>query len=216
MEIKETSLKNIEELKNKQTSFIIGLSIWNSYFNPENLKKLIFWADSFAKSIYIMIPDEPMISTMMACGYNHKKAIEKSRTKANGLQNKCSSIIDEFDIKNIRIIRWKDIKDNPYYLDALNQITFLYDFDQNFKCLVQNTTKGVIFGHTKKEVSIEQINIGVNFLFQELAFILYSTVILNELKTLYVYKSTMELIKEIINGNYTFTAKPDVNFITVE
>lgn len=217
MEIKETSLKNIEDLKRKEISFIIGISINNSYFKPENIKKLISWSSNFAKSIYIMIPDEPSVYTMMACGRSQEESIKISRLKSNNIENKCLRIISDLKVENITIIRWKNVKDNIFYLNAKKQIKNLYYLDVDFKNAIIQTTKNVILANVGSVVSESSIDLGVNFLFEELAFILYSTVILKEEKTIYVYHKTMQLMKDIIENKYNnLLFNSNIDFITAE
>jgi tRNA-dependent cyclodipeptide synthase len=216
MKIKETSLHNIGVLKNKKISCIIGVSINNSYFKDENIRNLLIWASSFAKSLYIMIPDEPAIHTLLALGYSKEKAERKARLKSNNVENKCVRIISDLKIKNVIILRWKDIKVSPLYVKRLNEIRSLYTSDQFFKDAIDSTTKNVILGNISGVITNEQINLGINFLFEELAFILHSTIILGESNVMYVYHKTMELMKNIIAGKYDISSSLNVHFITID
>ena len=217
MEITETSFIDESPLEDRQLSLIIGISLNNSYFKYDNLKRLISWASCLERKVYIMIPDEPAVYTLLAFGYEEKEAIRIARLKSNALENKCLSIIKELNQEDfVRIIRWKDITDNQHYLQALSEIKEAYDTDTCFKDAIRRTTASVILSNLSEQPNEAQVEIGTTFLFQELAFISYSALILREKKIGYVYHRTMQVFKEIIECHYAFRSNQSVGFITAE
>lgn len=208
MEIREYSPIGNEVAQGGQT-LVVGISINNSYFKQENLEKLIHWASATAQSVYIMIPDEPAVYTLMALGKTEEDSVRAARLKSNVLENKCVKVAQVLNVNTVKVIRWKDIIPNEKYQNALVEIKQAYNVDTAFREAVRSTTGAVL----QDGGSIE---IGIEFLFQELAFISQANQILGVGKTAYVYHKTMDILRDIIAGEYCFKADPCVGFITAE
>ena len=146
MKIIEHSKIGEKVLENK-SNILIGLSVKNSYFKEEKLRELIRWSCDNAKQVFIMIPDEPAVFTLMSFGYDEVKAKAKARLEANRLENKCNKIISEHDIKNAFILRWEDFKNNENYVEYLSEIKKLYEEHTAFKEAVRLTTEEVVLGN---------------------------------------------------------------------
>ncbi len=213
MKIIETSKVGEEVLKNRGV-LIIGISICNSYFGEENLQKIIVWAiEQGFTSVYIMIPDEPAVHTLMAVrGYAEGKAKIKSRLQSNALENKCKAILNKISVDGFQILRWGAFDAHPAYIEALQLIRGVYACDTGFKDVLQQEVRKV-FDTPPTDL---QISIAVEFLFKELAFICYSSKILNEPATAYLYHKTMPVMKEIMAGKHSFKSLPNVGFITAK
>ena len=163
-----------------------------------------------------MIPDEPAQHTFMAIGYEEKKAENKARLKSNNIQNRCIEILKNYQIANVSIIRWKDIVGNVNYQNSLSEIEKAYQTDISFQEALRSTTSEVLFNSLKKMPQESNIDIGINFLLKELAFICYANSILNEERIAYIYHNTMVVMKNIFDGRYSFKASPGNGFLTVE
>ncbi len=212
MEILELSEIGEKVIKNK-TNILIGLSINNSYFKDGNLEKIIQWSAENAKRIFIMIPDKPAIFTLMSFGYSEDKAKAKARLESNRLENKCRKIIKEKELKDVIIIRWSDIESNSYYIEYLEKIKNLFRQNEEFKIDIENTTRGVLKNNVTDLDEGRAIEIGVNFLFQELAFISNAARILDLDKIAYLYHSTMPVFKNMVEGRYPLDTH-NVGYIT--
>lgn len=217
MKIIETSSIGAEVLEDKRQTIILGISINNSYFKEDNLAKLFGWAQFYALSTYIMIPDEPMISTLQAVGYDLKKATTIARLKANNLENKICRILilRRIDMGNVKIIRWKDISSHETYVQALALLQNAYVSDRLFRADVKSATENVLIANGVVTPTEECIEIGSLFLLKELAFITYANVILRQEKVAYIYHKTTEVLKNIFDGKYSFVASRYVGFATV-
>lgn len=214
MEIKEVSEIGEKVLKDR-SAILIGLSVKNSYFNAKNLEKLILWSKDNAKKVFIMIPDKPAVFTLMSFGYSEDKARTKARLESNRLQNKCNKIINDHNLGNIEIVTWSDIESNPQYIERLQNIMQLFKENDTFRADVEDTTKEVLKNNSTTLDETQALKIGVNFLFQELAFIAYADKILRVKEIAYLYHSTMPVFKEIVNGKYLFDVT-GVGYITAE
>ncbi len=212
LKIKESSISE-DVIHSKDISLIIGISINNSYFKEGNIKKLLMWASLYSSSIYIMIPDEPMVHTLIACGNSKEKSERISRLKANSLENKCSRLIKELSLRCVTIIRWDYLINNKEYLNTFSQINKAYEQDISFNNAIRKATIEVLKNNSILEITIENINIGVEFFLKELAFITYSNLILKVKDTAYVYHKTTEILRDIIYKNYYFHSNSNVDFI---
>lgn len=210
MHITESSFGD-KTIQLQDKAIIIGCSINNSYFKEENIGKLIDWACDHSLSTYIMIPDEPMVHTLMAFGYAEVEARRKVRLKTNALRNLCHRVIGD---RCVRVITWSDVIPSLQYLVGLGQIIALFNQDENFKKEMYKMTNEVIVANGAVP-STEALNHGVQFLIKELAFITHSDLILNEDKTIYVYHKTMELLKDMLLGKYLLDIGSNVNFLTI-
>lgn len=132
MKINEISTVGESVIRDKG-SILIGLSIKNSYFKDENLKKVLEWSSDHSNDSYIMIPDKPAVYTLMSLGYEEGRAKTKARLEANRLRNKCERIIDESKLSNISIITWDDIEGNRDYANSLAKIEHSYETDPALK-----------------------------------------------------------------------------------
>lgn len=215
MEIKEYSPVGNEVAQGGHT-LVVGISINNSYFKTENLEKLIAWASIRAKSVYIMIPDEPAVYTLMALGKTREESERVARLKSNALENKCKHIAQRRGLLAVKVIRWKDIIPNERYQNALLRIRDAYDSDPAFTEAILSATSAVLKNGGTTEPDSGAIKIGIEFLFQELAFITQANLVLGEGKTAYVYHKTMEVLRGIVEGEHAFKSDPCVGFITVE
>jgi tRNA-dependent cyclodipeptide synthase len=215
MKIAEFSIAGREAL-NEHKTIIVGMSVNNSYFNEENIKKLLLWARENSESIYVMIPDIPAVSTFLSLGYSNVDAERKARLKSNNLENKCKKIIEQLGIQDVIIIRWEDLMGSFQYLESIAAIKYAYGNDCSFKDALRSTTRNVLVHAGKAEITDELIDYGVLFLLQELAFITQSSRVLQQDKVAYVYHQTMDVLKNIISGRYTFLSDPNVGFVTVE
>ena len=215
MDIKDSSLVGNQVLQSKK-AIIIGVSINNSYFSEENLKKLLLWAWSYTTRVYVMIPDEPAVHTLIAFGKSQGDAERVARLKSNALENKCRAIIQEKNLTSVQIVRWKNIVDSEHYQSALDVIKREYSGLNCFAKDVNETTLGVLRNAGFDNPTLMQIENGVQFLFKELAFITHSSLILKEENTAYIYHSTMKVLKDILEGQYSFYSTKNVGFVTVE
>jgi len=214
MEIKESSPAGMHALEN-EGAIIIGTSIRNSYFKEKNLEQLLLWANEKLRPVYFMIPDLPAVNTLMACGETKENAEREARLKANSLENKCKAIIARLGFTNITILRWRDLVGNLQYLEAIVEIKNAYAADSLFQGELRKTTVEVISQNGSHDPTDAEIDMGVVFLLEELAFISRSTLILEQEGTVYVYHKTMQVLKDTLEGRYAFQPDSGVGFLTV-
>lgn len=218
MEIIESSIAKETPFR-YSSSLILGLSIGNSYFSNENIFELISFASFWSSRIYIMIPDAPMVYSLMAKDYHYGKALREVTRKSNNLANKCKKAIGELRLeKYVQIIRWRDISATPdrhrSYISSLEIVNKSYDSDIEFRKSARETTRAVLLKENSA-LTEAKIDIGVKFLLEELAFILNSNAILGEKWTVYVYHNKMQLLVDIINSKYNIKTNPNVDWMVI-
>ncbi len=193
---------------------ILGISINNSYFKTEKLRELILWATDKTSKVYIMIPDKPMVHTLVATGKSLQEAERIARLKANNLANKCELIKKEQGLADVNIVRWGYVEQSKDYWNTLADITRAYHVDHEFHDALARTTTEVLANNDQYEgmLTLEE---GVQFILQELAFITAANRILGQEKTGYVYHKTMKVMKEIFESKYSFKPDPGTGFLTV-
>ncbi len=60
-------------------SVILGMSPFNSYFSRRRILRLYEWSKEHFARVSLYVPDKPSAYTLMAMGYDEKKAEKKSR-----------------------------------------------------------------------------------------------------------------------------------------
>ena len=213
MHITESSIVGQEVLAECE-ALIIGVSINNSYFKEENIEKLLVWATNQSSSVYVMIPDHPAVYTLLALGRSQNDADRIARLKSNALENKTRKIIERLQLENVKILRWDELKGKFKYLEALVALFHCYTVDSKMRDALRKTTASVLGLQWGLPSINAEIDLGVQFLLYELAFILHSDLILTEEKTAYVYHSTMQVMKDIMEGKHSFIPRKNVGFIT--
>ncbi len=190
-------------------TYVIGISLDNSYFSQENIEKILSWCDEpeWAVSNVIMIPDEPFVHTLVASGIPEQEAIKKARLKANALENKCKKV----QTKNqLEIYRWSRVKKEISYIVSLDMINSLFLNNESFKKNCCTLTRDVLINRGVDEPSDAQIHRGVRFILEELAFIYGSKNIAGAGSTCYVYHKKFDILYYLLSGQYSIPGTDEV------
>jgi tRNA-dependent cyclodipeptide synthase len=217
MKVIDTSPIGMQVLQ-KGKPLIIGVSLSNSYFTKENLQKILSWAGTISQEIYIMIPDKPAVFTMRARGKSEKDAISLARRETKKLMSVCNEVIHSSGLDDVTFVTWEHLETNSYYLESLSEIEHEYGSSPEFAEAIRAATLPVIslVRGRQRVPTEEELELGVQFLLKELAFISEASMILSQGKVAYVYHQTMHIFKEILEGEYSFRASTGVGYITVE
>ncbi len=183
---------------------LVWMSVGNSYFKKDSIKKIVDFVSSNFEKVKFLIPFHPAIYTYQALGYDEKKAITKARLGSNRLTNHILRAIDGSGSKNMDVVNWdKEIVDNKNYKKQLEFIRNLYKKNSDFFQNANETTKSVLKAKTKNNLILEKnIGIGVNYLLEELAFVLASPDIFSVSKTAYIYHKKWPIFEKLVNGEY--------------
>jgi len=194
---------------------IVGMSIGNSYFKAEAINNLVEFAESNFKKTYFFMPYEPTVHTFKAIGYNQTKAERKARLGSNALANHTIKAIDSRD--NLIIVDWfNDVNSQEVYKKSLKHIYSLYSNSSDFKKDADETTKRVLEGKIKEWINIDDwVEIWVNYLLEELAFLLVSPRLFDALEIVYIYHRRFEIFEKLINWKYDGNKKKNIWFLIV-
>ncbi len=141
-----------QEVKSKKFNIYLGISLGNKWFTKENIREHVLWALKYTKErVGILIAD-----TLHAINYEvrNRKTLEKSIKKSLKEGDKFEKIIHEIltelseeERKLIEIIRWEDVKKDPF----IKELTpfFYKEFETN-KPFREEILK-IVRGFTKNE-----------------------------------------------------------------
>jgi len=197
---------------------IVWMSVGNSYFKKEIIQNLIeFSVDNFSQ-VKLLAPFEPAKHTYQALGYEERTARKKARLNSNRLKNHMFKAIEglpEQKKKKIQIVDWDiDVANQKPYLKALKEIVKLYKENSSFNKDAKDTTSKVL-KQKHKEVSEEAIDKGVEYLLEELAFIIASPELFNVKRTAYVYHRKWLIYEKLVNGRYDPKIRESLGFLLV-
>lgn len=194
---------------------IVWMSIGNSYFNKKSIQEIIDFTKSNFHKIKFLIPYKPAIYTYKAIGYDEEKAITKARLWSNRLKNHIhNNIVKEINTSNIDIVNREEVIDNDSYKENSKYLQNLYKKNEDFFHDVNNSTEAILKGRIKEWVNIEEwIKIWINYLLEELAFILASPQIFNVEETAYIYHKRRPIFEKLIHGEYDGIVRFNNGFI---
>ena len=203
-------------LEERKSCGIIGVSMLNSYFSKSNILRMAQSARDKYQRVFFMLPDKPAMHTLAGYGYSASEAQQTTQRKFRTLSNRCRSCIDQLELADAGILIWEQFESDGFYTKMLSDLEDLYFSDSSFSTDVRATTRSVYEGsghQKKKELSLEeQVDAGLAFLLEELAFILSSPKVLNVEDTEYVYHKEMPILIELLAENYQFEPPKNVSF----
>lgn len=205
----------------KKDASIVGISMLNSHFTPENIALAAADARRNAHAIYFMLPDVPAQHTLAGYGYLPEEARKTSERKFKALAKHCRFAIESVLLGSGHIVRWGDFCERQEYRDMLQRMNDLYAANPDFGACVRSVTASVYQGSPypmkRDMLPEEQVEAGRHFLLQELAFILASPQILNVATTEYVYHRDMPVLESLVAGAYSpFPATSTVSFRKID
>ena len=198
---------------------IIGVSPGNSFFTDSEIENLLQKVLSKYTETVIFIADVPAQNTYQAIGYTQKEAKRKSSLKGNNLRNKFQRIADRMNIPRKCLIfsDWKEIEKSTSYKRAYNEIKSLYKNNKNFQSAANNTTRMVLCNYDKsKEWRQENVEIAVEYLLCELAYLQASPDIIGSNKICYVYNKHWPIYEKLISGEFDQIERIQQHFWLVE
>jgi len=206
-------------LKTK-TAAIIGVSMLNSHFTKENIQRTADIVKQTHDNVFFMLPNKPAEHTLAGYGYSKEEAQKTVQRKFKSIERNCRKSIEALQIPDAKILFWEQFEDNENYFEMLTRLNELYATDTHFREDARSTTRAVYETSkypAKKRLSLdEQVDVSVDFLLEELAFILSSPDILNIEGTDYVYHKEMPILSELLAGNYEFNPPKNVGFAVIE
>ena len=142
-----------------------------------------------------------------------KKAEKKARLNGNTLRNHANRTIDDLASANnntsISVVNWDKIEETAEYKQSYNDIINLYNTDKKFLEDANLTTKQVL-----KITDEESLKEGVQYLLEELSFIMASPKIYNQ-NVVYIYHREWLIFENMINKKYAIETE-NLGFLIVK
>jgi tRNA-dependent cyclodipeptide synthase len=198
---------------------IIGMSPGNSYFKDDAVRFLLQTViDRFGKAA-VFIPDVPAISTYKALGYDEAKAKSTAIAQGNKLRNRTMSAMQELGIDQsaIHIVDWeKDVTSQHEYKRQYDAIVKMYGSNPSFKEVARSATK-IVLENSKNDVQDMEfaIDIGVDYLLSEFAFLEFAPTLFNVNKITTVYHKRWRILEEYKSGHFDDIHRPYLEALVI-
>jgi len=141
-----------KEVKSKKFDIYIGVSLGNKWFTKENIKQYILWCIKYTKSkVAVLIAD-----TLHSINYEVRnressdKALKRAIKEGDKFEKIVKEIISELpkdQQKIIEILRWEDVKEDPFNKKFIP--FFFNEFKTNLK--FKEEILKLVKGFTKKD-----------------------------------------------------------------
>ena len=190
--------KNCELVYEEKKHLVLGISPFNSYFSVERISVLSHWAINNFESFSLFVPDQPVVYTLMALGYDEPKAIKKARKQTDFLKTRClKSLLDinisEKEAEGI-MLDFNYLNANESYRQALKYYEDKYTSDSDFQKNCLETSEQVIKNKVE-DISRSSLEIAVKYLLAEMPLFFNSAGILNKKSAMFCYKDCAPFIK---------------------
>lgn len=197
-------------MNKKNSTAIIWMSPGNSYFDKENIKRLLEFVWRRFEWFKIMIPDYPSIYTYKAKWENNPE--RKARLGWNAIRNRIIWILGSEQEMEKVTISWKnDINTHQMYKLSIREILKLYRKNSAFNDAIKTVTREVLqWKDFSKKISEKDLEIWIKFLICELAFLSAAKEILWSPVT-YIYHRDWSIFSDFIAGKFDGKTR-DIDF----
>lgn len=191
----------------------------NSYFTAEHIGEIVAASRKRGMHLILVAPDEPEEANYRAFGKTPLEAMQKSRSAFNQILNKASRFIQR-ESPAPEILRWETIRKQDAYQKMYRWLNALYAENTEFQAAVRVTTYDVLrskekHGAGKMDHPERQMNVAVEFLLKEYAFLLAAGTMFGDRKTSSLYHRPMPVYERLINGEFGTVPIPNaVGIIT--
>jgi cyclo(L-tyrosyl-L-tyrosyl) synthase len=197
-------------------SAIIGISMLNSHFRRDSIQHMTASIKDRYQNVFFMLPNKPAEHTLAGYGYEPLDATRTSRRKFAVLHRHCRESIEALHLKDAAIVQWEQFEHGEEYSRMLSSLDALYKSDERFcddaRVATSSMYQQSAFPKKKDMLLEEQIDMGIHFLLEELAFILASPEILKVPRTEYLYHRAMPILTDLLQEKYSFVPPTNVSF----
>ncbi|WP_018694280.1 tRNA-dependent cyclodipeptide synthase [Algicola sagamiensis] len=177
---------------------VIGISPFNSYFSEQRIAALYAWSRAQFKHTWLYIPDEPTKYTLIAQGYDEKKAISKSKRQCQYLKNKINRAVD-LSHEQVTLVDSAWLENSTGYQEKYSEILSLFESNDDFRegCLASSHAilKKPLTGHTP--VTKSALDIAVKYFLAELPIFLSSAEIFEQTSAVFCYHDHPTFLKNL-------------------
>nr|VFJ77595.1 MAG: cyclo(L-tyrosyl-L-tyrosyl) synthase [Candidatus Kentron sp. FW] len=178
-------------------SVILGISPFNSYFSRHMISRLYGWGKEHFAKVSIYVPDKPSAYTLMAMGYEEKKANKKAKRQSNYLFNKIHEAIGS-DLDIVTLVNSDWLENCPIYWEKLDFLRELFDTNRRFRegCLA--TSRWVMENCANRD-DIDQYAVltAVEYFLSELPLFIFGANILKTDHSVFAYHGCPEFLSKL-------------------
>ncbi len=185
---------------------ILGISPFNSFFSRERLNWLVQWADTSFDGFHIYIPDGPVIHTLLACGYEPKKARKKARRQINYLANKIKKALQEGTNGRLQysecVLCTQNLTHNQVYQEILDKVLSRFEDDPYFRNGCIKTSRWVLAMQEDQPNKNRPANadlIAAQYFLAELPLFMEGAQIAGVKSSVFCYPTCPEFLRELFS-----------------
>ncbi|MBP9772990.1 MAG: tRNA-dependent cyclodipeptide synthase [Candidatus Pacebacteria bacterium] len=204
-----------ETILEDSSAFLVGTSLYNSYFTQEKLNELIRWISVYKKRTIAVVTDLPVIHNLIAIGKTEAYAKKKVRRHGRNMELRCERAVSQTESSLAQVYCWDKFVGHQAYQQGLEKMSNLYVRDANFAQCARDMTQQVLNNKLGVYANDEEVEIAVNFLLEELAFLCWSDDILGEDSVAYIYHQEMVIFSKLIRGEFDIEISSNVHHLVV-
>lgn len=207
-------MQRVEELNNETVLFPICLN--NGYYNKEKISLMMRFLPSFTDKVIIFFTDGPAQNNYLALGKTQIEAEREARLQRNRLHNHCLEGLSEISGLTYSFDDWKETYDSNEYKRAFDEIRSLYSNNQEFSQEVLSGTDHVlkrIASHRGLDVQNIDTEIAINYVLQELAYILSVPERYSLDKITYIYYDRWPVLEKLLDGRYDGSIRNNIAYL---
>ncbi len=221
--------RGFEYLETKQ-DLLLALCLNNSYFKRENIYRLLKFALAFSDSVQIFTTDGPAKHNYRAFGRPESEVTRETRLERNHLRNLIrdalsiiNSQLSPDQQKTVSFLDWEAIYADPAYQSSVHELRRLYETSIEFRKDVNDATTKVLLSRTGIKKSTKAIlSEGVQYVFEEVGFILSYTKLLPTAKPIpehgvrgfnYIYHESWPILEKLVHGAYGNKPEDSIGFV---
>lgn len=119
---------------------VLGISPQNGYYTKEKIYNLIKWANYYFEQVVILPGEGASYYNFLSRGYSEKRAHEKCKEQDRLIGNRILNALEDLNLKEkIKILKEKDLFENPIYLKHHQKYTKLLEKDEDFRNYLKKT-----------------------------------------------------------------------------
>lgn len=185
---------------------VLGISPFNSYFSEEQIACIFHWASKYFKTVQLYVPDEPTVYTLLALGYEEKKAAKKARRQCDYLKNKIYRALSQFDIRKSEIasslIFHSDLIQNEIFQEKYKWCCERFEVDPVFREGCLSSSRWVLSNQLQngQEPTADMLEVAAQYFLSELPLFLWSPEILGKPSVVFCYHQCPSFLTELFNG----------------
>ncbi|WP_405620400.1 tRNA-dependent cyclodipeptide synthase [Streptomyces sp. NBC_01508] len=194
-----------ELLVERAEHVLLGLSPWNGYYKPRNIKALIGWACSSFKQVDVLVPGYEAARTLTAAGLPAPKAVHRARRAVGQLRAPARQALALAGVADPdgHLHTWTRLADRPQYTASRARVEEAYRTDPAIRRSCRDTARGAVRHASGQDPTEAQVDQAVSYPIAELPLVVDGPAVLRTESSVFVYHRRMDLIEPLLTGEAT-------------